>query len=328
MADSLQILKSLQHDNGLFSASPSKKTGYQACWIRDTIYSLLGLEAENDIESITKGIRSLFDIFKKHEYKIDWAIKEKPQHKYQYIHARYHPQTLDEYSNDWGNKQNDAIGAFLWKVGDLKEKGIDTLRDEDDQRILQKLVMYLASIEYWQDHDNGVWEENEEVHASSVGACVAGLKKIKDIVTVPDWLIKAGENSLWQLLPAESKSKKVDLALLSLIYPYDIVPAHLRKQILDNVEQYLVKDKGVIRYIGDYYYNDGKEAQWTFGLLWLAIIYKRLGDQAKYVSYLNQANQACLPCGSVPELYLGNAKVPNENTPLAWAQSLKIVAEA
>jgi predicted nucleotidyltransferase len=35
-------------------------------------------------------------------------------------------------------------------------------RDEDDIRVLQKLVYYLQSIEYWHDKDNGIWENDEE----------------------------------------------------------------------------------------------------------------------------------------------------------------------
>ena len=153
---------------------------------------------------------------------------------------------MEEIWEQWGNKQNDAIGALLFKIGDLEGKGIRIIRNGNDLRILQKLANYLQSIEYWNDKDNGMWEENEEVHASSIGACVAGLKKISKIIDVPQDLIKNGENALNNLLPHESETKEVDMALLSLIYPYNIATKEQRDIILKNVEQKLVKEKGVV----------------------------------------------------------------------------------
>src|SRR3989338_2895899 len=248
---SLQILRKMQYPTGLFAASRmTARTGYNLAWIRDNVYTAIGLEAAQKYNIVKKTLRALLDVFLKHEYKIDWAIKEKPRHHYQYIHARYDPVTMEEIWEQWGNKQNDAIGALLFKIGDLEEKGIKITRNKNDLRILQKLVYYLQSIEYWHDKDNGMWEENEEIHASSIGACVAGLKKISKIVIVPQELITKGEEALSKLLPNESETKQVDMALLSLIYPYNIVTEDQKNAILNNVEQKLLKEKGIIRYAG------------------------------------------------------------------------------
>ncbi len=325
--ESITILKGLQYPSGLFAASKKEvSTGYNKAWLRDCIYEILGLEVTNNINEVKKAVWALFDVFLKHEYKIDYAIQKKPEHKHQYIHARYDPITFEEFSEDWGNKQNDAIGAFLFKVGNLEQKGIKVIMNEVHKRILQKLVHYLSSIEYWQDKDNGMWEENEEVHSSSVGACVAGLKNISDLVVVHPDLIKKGEDVLNELLPKESKTKDVDLALLSLIYPYNIVSDSQAKQILKNIEEKLVKDKGVCRYIGDYYYNNGGDAQWTMGLPWLAIVYKQLGNMIKYEYYMKKSLEVMNDKNELPELYYANSLKHNENTPLGWAQSMYLVA--
>src|SRR3989338_8264295 len=221
---SLQIIKQMQYPSGLFAASRmDAKTGYNLAWIRDNVYTAIGLEAAQKYIIVKKTLRALLNILLKHEYKINWAINEKPKHHYQYIHARYDPITMEEIWEKWGNKQNDVIGALLFKTGDLEEKGIKILRNENDVKILQKLVHYLEKIEYWHDKDNGMWEENEELHASSIGACVAGLKKISKIVPVKRNLIEKGQAALNKLLPRESEAKETDLALLSLIYPYNIV---------------------------------------------------------------------------------------------------------
>jgi phosphorylase kinase alpha/beta subunit len=327
IAKSVKMLKSLQYENGLLSATKKEvKTGYNAAWIRDNIYTALGFEATKNYKQLRKVYHALLDILLKHEYKIDWAIKEKPQHKYQYIHPRYKPDTMEEFWDNWGNKQNDSIGALLFKIGDLESKGIKIVRNNNDLRILQKLVHYLLSIQYWQDPDNGVWEENEEVHASSVGACVAGLKKIRKLVFVPENLIKRGEHILKILLPRESMTKDVDLALLSLVYPYNVVDREMALNILENVEKKLAREKGVIRYAGDRYYShNGMEAEWTMGFSWLAIGYKQLGRLDKYSFYMRKAVSSMNEKGELPELYYAKSNIHNENCPLGWSQALFIV---
>ena len=149
-------------------------------------------------------------------------------------------------------------------------------------------------------------------------------------VDVPQWLIEKGEKSLNNLLPRESETKFVDLALLSLIWPYDVVSPEIRDQILENVEYHLLRDRGVIRYKGDRFYNkneDGlsEEAEWTLGLAWLAIIYGKLKNKEKAGELIKDLIAADTPEG-LPELYFSNSPEYNEHTPLGWSESLFIVA--
>lgn len=156
-----------------------------------------------DWKTIEKTYESLLEIFLKHEYKIDEALKRKPQHRHEYIHARFHPETFDEFWEEWGNMQNDSIGSILFMIGELEHRHKKAiLKTEEQVRIVNKLVQYLASLEYWEDPDNGVWENEEMVHASSVGACLAGLKSIRRLekIEVPDWLIDKGRRALDALL--------------------------------------------------------------------------------------------------------------------------------
>lgn len=287
----------------------------------------------NDWNTVEKTYNALLKIFIKHEYKIDHAIKKKPQARHEYIHARFHPETFDEFWEDWGNMQNDAIGAILFRIGELEHHHKRSiLQTKDHIRIVNKLVQYLSSIEYWQSADNGIWENEEELHASSVGACIAGLKSIKNLkdIYVPLDLINKGEIALNNLLPRESERKFVDLALLSLIYPYDVVDRKQKNEILSNVEYHLLREKGVIRYKNDWYYNknpDGysEEAEWTFGLAWLAIIYEKRGYYQKAQQFIDKMLNTKTKKG-IPELYYSHSNKPNENNPLGWSESLFIVA--
>jgi GH15 family glucan-1,4-alpha-glucosidase len=335
MEQHLKILKDLQYDSGLFAASQKNvKTGYNKAWIRDNFYECLAFEVLGDYETVRKTYRAILNIFEKHELKIDHAISKKPEHRYQYIHPRYNPETFDEFWEEWGNKQNDAIGCILFKIGELEHiKGMHILEGENDRRIVQKLVNYLSTLEYWHDQDSGMWEEDEEIHASSVGACLAGLKMVKNVkgIHVSDKLIAKGEETLDNMLPRESYRKFVDLALLSLIWPYKVTNKKQAEMILENVEYHLLRKKGVIRYKNDHYYNknpDGysEEAEWTFGLSWLSIIYHELGIEKRAKKFLKLAEKTITHDGKIPELYFSNTNKYNDNTPLGWSESMFIVA--
>lgn len=329
----LDNIRRLQTGSGLFLASRSDvSTGYNKAWLRDNFYTCLAFEEIEDWETVRKVWKALLAVFIKHKDKINWAVENRPYNTFQYIHARYHPETFEEFWEEWGNKQNDAVGAILFKIGDLEKKGIKILETDEEKGIIQTLVNYLGSIEYWHDPDNGVWEEYEEVHASSVGACLAGLKIISQnhLAEVPQNLIEKGEEALQKMLPRESKSKFTDLALLSLIYPFGVVGENMAREIIRHLEYHLEKDRGVIRYKNDRYYNkneDGvaEEAEWCFGFPWLSIIYGQFGDEDKAQEYLEKSFKT-IHRDQIPELYYSDSDLPNDNTPLGWAESLFVVA--
>ncbi len=332
----LKNLQQLIEPSGLFLASPKNvSTGYDKAWLRDNFYECLAFEYTGDWSVVRTTYRAILNIFLKHEEKIDAAIAEKPKNSYEYIHPRYDPKSFSEFWEEWGNKQHDAIGAILFRIGELEQHAdFSIIETADDKRIIKKLVQYLGSIQYWIDPDNGMWEEAEEIHASSVGACLAGLKKIDalDFIEVDPELIKRGEEVLHKILPRESEKKFVDLALLSLIWPYDVVTEQERDTILENVEYHLVKDLGVLRYKNDMYYNKdqidsvSQEAEWTFGLSWLAIIYERMGNKPKAAEYIQKAMATVDAVGDIPELYFSNSEIHNENSPLGWSESMFVVA--
>ncbi len=342
----LDNIRKLQAESGLFLASRSDvSTGYNKAWLRDNFYTCLAFEEIEDWTTVKKVWKSLLGIFVKHKNKISWAAKNKPYQTFQYIHARYNPDTFEEFWEEWGNKQNDAVGAILFKIGELEQKGIKIIDTDEEAEVIQTLIDYLKSIEYWHDPDNGVWEEYEEVHASSVGACLAGLKSIAKLgkFDVPVHIVERGESALHNLLPRESKSKFTDLALLSLIYPFNIVGERMGREIVRHLEYHLERDRGVIRYKNDRYYNkneDGysEEAEWCFGFPWLSIIYKkwasdgeRFGDitdeadAQKSYQYLEKSFKTIYN-DQIPELYYSDSNKPNENTPLGWSESLFVVA--
>lgn len=330
----LNQVRRLQKPSGVFTASAHNvATGYDKAWLRDIYFMTLGFLETGEIDVVQKAAKALLSLFVKHQDKINWAIEHKPHETWQRIHARFHPETFEEYWEEWGNSQNDAVGEVLNIIVELELRGYGVAETEEEKATVQKIIDYLVALEYWHDPDNGIWEENMEVHASSVGACVAALKKATAVVwlAVPEHAIVNGEQSLRKLLPRESASKFADLALLSLIYPFAVTTEDETLEILRNVEYHLTRDRGVIRYKLDRYYNqneDGysEEAEWCFGLAWLAIVYAERGEKEKAYYYLRRAKMTVTPLGQIPELYYSHTDIPNDNTPLGWAESMYVVA--
>lgn len=330
----LDVVRSLQKPSGVFTASAHDvNTGYDKAWLRDIYFMTLGFFETGELKTVQKAAKALLTVFVKHKDKINWAIQNKPHETWQYIHARFHPETFEEYWEEWGNSQNDAVGEVLNLLVTLELANAGVIETDEEREMTQKVIDYLVALEYWHDADNGIWEENMEVHASSIGSCVAALKKASalDWLHVPEIAIEQGERALRNLLPRESTSKFADLALLSLIYPFAVTTEEETVKILSNVEYHLTRDKGVIRYKFDRYYNNNEdgyseEAEWCFGLSWLAIIYAERGEKEKAYYYLRRAKSAVTAEGLVPELYYSHTDRPNENTPLGWSESMYVVA--
>ena len=328
----LGVIRSVQTPTGVFTAS-GEDTFYNKAWLRDIYFTVLSFLELNDLDTVQRAAKALLSVFVKHKDKINWAIEHKPHYTWQYIHARFHPETFEEYWEEWGNSQNDAVGEVLNLLVELELRGASVVETDEEREMVQKIVDYLINLEYWHDVDNGIWEENMEVHASSIGSVVAALKKAREVewLSVPEWAIEHGEAALRNLLPRESASKFVDLALVTLIYPFRVTTFEETDTILSNIEYHLIRDMGIIRYKFDRYYNkneDGysEEAEWCFGLSWLAIIYADRGDHEKAQYYLARAKQTVTPAGEVPELYYSHTTQPNDNTPLAWAESMYVIA--
>lgn len=332
----LDQVRKLRAPTGLFTASATDvTTGYNKAWLRDIYFMTLGFKYAGEMNVVVDTAKALLKILEQHKEKIMWAANNQPPYQtWQYIHARYNPETFEEYWEEWGNKQNDAVGEVLYLITECELLGHSVLETEHDKELVQMLVNYLNTIEYWCDPDSGIWEENQEVRASSIGSVVCALKSASKLpyIIIPEGMIEKGENALRLLLPRETSTRFCDLALLTLIFPFEVTTKEETEQILSNVEYFLTRDMGVIRYRNDRYYNKNKvdgyseEAEWSMGLAWLAIIYAKMGNREKAEHYLERAQKTVNSDGLIPELWYSHTDNPNDNIPLGWAESMYVVA--
>jgi phosphorylase kinase alpha/beta subunit len=330
----LDQVRKLRAPTGLFTASASDvTTGYNKAWLRDIYFMTLGFKYNGEMDVVKDAAKALLQILAKHKDKITWAVNNRPYETWQFIHARYHPETFEEYWEEWGNKQHDAVGEVLYLIADCETSGHVVVETEEEKELVQLLINYLNAIEYWHDADSGIWEENQEVRASSIGSVVCALRCASKLpyVTIPAGAIEHGEQALRNLLPRETANRFCDLALLTLIFPFEVTTEEETVKILSNVEYFLTRDLGVIRYRNDRYYNNNQdgyseEAEWSMGLAWLAIIYAKRGDVEKAAHYLDRAGKTINPQGLIPELWYSHTTKHNDNTPLGWAESMYVVA--
>jgi len=336
-----KVNQKLKLENGLYVASLGEEY-VDFCWIRDIYYQALPDKFLNP-KGYEQTYHTLLDYMigleEKYDNKISWLIKNpRPINTTRFIHPRFN-KDLSEITSEWGNIQLDAIGYFLLGIAEGVSDGLNIVRNLEDVKIIQKIINMLEAISYHTVKDNGAWEEYSEIHASSIGAIAGGLIKLKEVahichIQIPSSLISKGMCVLNSILPNESATKHVDLALLTLIYPFNVVTPQQRDKILDNVEKYLLRNNGVIRYIGDEYYNNckdnqpiGSEMEWSFGLAYLSIIYSQMGDKNKAQFYLDKILK---PINKdtmyIPEGYYSNTNDANPNIPLGWSVALAIIA--
>jgi len=315
----LRILSAMILPNGAVLASPSG--GYRAHWVRDGLYVSTAAVTLGLSDLSHRLIRAPFSIFQKHRAKILGGIRKPPDKNFDFIHARYHPTHFDEFADEWGHNQLDMIGLFLYLVARLPEKGIDVFqygRQHEDRILLSHITRYLETLEWWRCPDYGVWEEGPKLNSSSLGAVLSGLHGLLRLDD-PDLYfneaqLEKGRIALRKLLPSESPGRSCDLAQLSLIWPFDVLDDGQAQTVLTNVETELVRERGVIRYREDAYFNgadprlitvrnvrtgleaadyeeddkkafphaaEGTEAQWPLGLAWLSIVHAKLAKKAR-----------------------------------------------
>lgn len=314
MDKDFEIIRSEQFANKLLAAG---KNDYKKVWIRDNVYVALAFVAAGHVSEAATIYNELFKIIEKYEYKLE--RKDYPTKDSELLHPRF-SESGDEVAGHWANKQHDAVGVLLYGIGQLyaiDEQYIVSLA----KRLSQKLINYLETCRYWEDKDNGIWEDDDlALHASSLAACIRGIEMVSDFCNYNKSYHELAKSNLAKLLPRESSLHIADMALLSLIWPY----GYRLNELVAVVENNLLRDKGVIRYNGDTYEAGGQtEPQWVMGIPWLGIAHYELGNIQKAKDYLAMTEKLYTNQG-LPEAYAAN-NIDCLHTPLAWSHAMSIV---
>lgn len=249
-------------------------TGYKYAWLRDNAMIAYALWSCGETAAARETIQSLGRFLEMQRPRMEAIIRE-PALKNQISfrpRIRFDPDLLRDLDESWANAQNDALAQVMWLrcVMANSENGAEL--NADEQVIYGALARYFGAIEYWADADNGMWEEELKVNASSVGCVVAALMEWQKcsressewvpLGTLREW-IGRGRACLKELLPFESPPGRLaDAALLFLIYPLNVITVmgsdggsrSCEDRILALVRARLLGEIGISRYVGDSYF--------------------------------------------------------------------------
>jgi len=264
-------------ETGLFPAAHLSArghyTGYNNVWVRDNIYIAHAHYVVGKIDIAVKNVEAFLLYFQKHRQRFEQIIHEKadPINPMNRPHIRFDGKTLEEINEQWSHAQNDALAYFLWLYCKLA-RAHHVLIQPQQLEILGLFPLFFQTIRYWEDEDSGHWEEARKIEASSIGAVVAALDMMQQLMvensiksvntagktvtlTLLDELIAKGRNALSHILPAEciqpGQERLYDSALLFLIYPLEVVDTSQADAILQGVITHLQGEHGIRRYLGD-----------------------------------------------------------------------------
>lgn len=271
---------------GVFSAaavgSSNNYTGYQHVWVRDNIHIAHHFHVLGDHDRAVRCVSAITRFLHSQQSKLQDIIvgKANPQNVMLRPHIRFDGGQLAELPETWAHAQNDAIGYWMWLASKLALDG-HWQPSADDIKLLSNFVQYLEVIRFWQDEDNGHWEEARKVEASSIGIATVGLTALRDYfmsiapTQIPlgvtkllidqtcrraETLIEQGHTALRTILPGEcvqedtTKLRQFDAALLFLIYPAQVVTDEMADLIVRDVIDNLLGPHGIRRYLGDSYW--------------------------------------------------------------------------
>ena len=169
---------------------------YTAIWLRDTVWNIMALNAQDRIEDARECTLSIMKYMatQKQLTRMTAAINDPTivtrdkNGAMNAVHIRFNaatPNLDDVYENgkpqDWHHKQNDALGLYIKLFIEFAEVYLNKTvwkTQETDFKALALLVGYLNSVGFWHMEDSGAWEEIEKFALSSTGCVVAAYQQL------------------------------------------------------------------------------------------------------------------------------------------------------
>ena len=191
------------YESGLFPASdlsPEQRqaTGMGMAWFRDNALVAFALYQDGRVEEATQVGSAFLTVLHNNEHILNGESEDR-------LPARVEGDTLE---NDFEpRRQNDSVGYALWLASRLINDGAYRPTPDDLERLAQTAA-YLERVEYWQDPDEGHWEEDRRIHGSSIGVDVAALHEAEQMLERFGYqhnidfetLIERGSESLYSML--------------------------------------------------------------------------------------------------------------------------------
>jgi glucoamylase len=324
----LKLLTVKRH--GGIIAAPCMDPEYRFCWPRDATYVAYTFD------------RCGYHEEAKHFY--TWCTKaQEPEgglYQRYYIGVRL--------KGPCWSSQIDEIATVLWGMGKHFELTGDRRFVRSVWNSVRKAADFLAGQVSEADglvETVGLWEEKFGGHTYSNAAVYAGLKSSVALAKVmgKDDLGSAWDqnavnlresllNLSWDahlnrfIKTAVPRDENLDISLLSLSYPFDVLPAddeRIKKTALAIESAFKFKSGGLGRYPFDDYYGGNP---WILTTLWLALYYEKVGELGKAEQLIRWALDHSTELGLLSEQVDKENGVPISAIPLAWSHAFFILS--
>jgi isomaltose glucohydrolase len=262
-ARSVEVILAGQTEGGAYLACPTFPT-YHYSWFRDGAFIAQAMDDRGEVASARAFHAWVVRTLLTHAPTVVLEPGTPPAPA-ALLHTRYE---VDGTPSDeaWPNFQLDGFGTWLWAY-DVHVRRTGQALDDDGRQAVRLVADYLLAL--WSQPNFDCWEEHaERVHASTLGAIVAGLRGAARLLddasfagaaeAVRTYLLGHGQRN--GHFTKHVGEDGVDANLLWLAVPYGVLPADhplmvatvaaVRRDLLDPAG-------GVHRYALDTYYGGG-----------------------------------------------------------------------
>ncbi len=324
----LKLLTSESH--GGIIAAPCMDPEYRFCWPRDATYVAYTFDRCGYHEEAKSFYR--------------WCTKaQEPEGG---LYQRYY--IGDRLKGPCWSSQTDEIATVIWGMGKHFELTSDRRFVRSVWNSVSKGADFLATQVSQADglvETVGLWEEQFGNHTYSNAAVYAGLKSAATLAKVigkDDLGSKWDQNAIklrgsllnlsWDahlnrfIKTASPRNENLDASLLSLSYPFDVLPANderMKKTALAIESAFTFKSGGVGRYPFDQYYGGNP---WILTTLWLALYYEKAGELGKAEPLIRWAFDHSTELGLLSEQVDKVSGAPVSAIPLAWSHAFFILS--
>lgn len=326
---SLAVIRSGQDAGGAYVAAPTFPT-YRFSWFRDGAFIADAMSRVGDIDSAERFFdwcaRVLVDR-RERVAGIVAAVAAGPRvAPLEHLHTRYHVDG-SESSEPWENHQLDGYGAWLWALGAHAERhGRPTGRWSEAAAVSADYVAalhHLPCYDWWEEH-------RDRRHPSTLAAVWAGLVVMDRIPDVPEATRRAAATAAADIgravredaarlgwVPKWLGGDAVDASLIAVSTPFGLLAPDdpLMRATATRVEEDLLHDGGVHRYLADDYYGGG---EWIILAAFLGWHRVRLGDRDGALAQLDWIVRQATPAGDLPEQVAHHLLAPDMHAP--WVE--------
>ncbi len=306
------LIRTLQDPSGAYPASPTFSAYRGYSWFRDGAFIADAMSAGGEPASAEAFFGWCARVIDERrdavQRVVDAARAGAPVPDAEMLPTRF---TFDgrDGSDEWWDFQLDGYGIWLWAVGEhVRRHGTDPADWLDAIRLT---VDYLASS--WDRPCYDWWEEHvEEVHVSTLGSVLAGLRAAADLTALESEVrgrARDAASEVDALLRSRGVvdghlvkwvgTREVDASLAALVAPLAVVAATepLAASTLEVLDRELVAADGMHRFLADTYFGGG---QWPLLSCMLGLAWARAGRTDRAVELLRWAASTAHD-GGMPE---------------------------